>query len=173
LQEIVTISVEKLGETDVKRLREEWSSNESSREKKRREAAAATQADKERMERTKRVQLHVIQDVRKEHIYVPHLHQAVRNPGSKRYTPDETRIIQTRLYFLSGLANRLSRCLYHLANFFLTLIHHVLHLTPSVPNRFIGLVYAIQALIRNPLSSLCPRSWSEKYTHRGTDSQSG
>jgi hypothetical protein len=43
----------------------------------------------------------------------------------------------------------------------------------SVPNRFIGRIYTIQALVRNPLSSLCSGFWSQKYTHRGTDPQSG
>jgi hypothetical protein len=72
-----------------------------------------------------------------------------------------------------GLANCFSACLYCLADFFLALIHHVLYLPTSVPNLLIGCIYAIQALVRNPLSSLCSGFWSQKYTHCGTDPQSG
>jgi hypothetical protein len=72
-----------------------------------------------------------------------------------------------------GFANCFSSCLYPLADFFLAMIHHHLHLTASVPNRFIGCIYAIQALVRNPLASLRSGFWSLKYTHRGTDPQAG
>jgi hypothetical protein len=51
--------------------------------------------------------------------------------------------------------------------FFLPLIHHVLYLPASVPKRFIGRVCAIQTLVRNPLSSLCPGFWSQKNADSG------
>ena len=59
-----------------------------------------------------------------------------------------------------GLSHCFSGCLYQVVDFFLTLIHYVFHLTASVPNRFIGCIDAIQALVRDPLASLCSETWS-------------
>ena len=59
-----------------------------------------------------------------------------------------------------GLANCRSTGDHRFADFLLALIHNFLHVQTSLPNLFIGHIYAGQALIRNPLSSLRSGSWS-------------
>src|ERR1700730_2441877 len=72
-----------------------------------------------------------------------------------------------------GLANCLSTGDHCFADFLLALIHNVLHVKTSLPNLFIGHIYAGQAFIRNPLSSFCSGYWSKKYAQCGADLQSG
>jgi hypothetical protein len=68
-QQVQTIPVTRLGDADVARLRAEWQGKESSTERKRRQAEAATLVDEKRREQTKKVQVHVVQSIRLDHGY--------------------------------------------------------------------------------------------------------
>ena len=70
------------------------------------------------------------------------------------------------------LANCFPASLQHFADFFLALIHPVLHLCAGPPNFVVGGVQPIQTLVRDPVSSLCPGFWSQEQTYRGAEPES-